>query len=60
MSNYDNLSLVETALTFDGRTTQGSLTIQQNEFDLSTLEFLPDIPLEDQIEVERIFDTGFR
>jgi YD repeat-containing protein len=58
MSNYDNLSLVETALTFDGRTTQGSLTIQQNEFDLSTLEFLPDIPLEDQIEVERIFDTG--
>lgn len=57
-TNYDNLSTVETAVTFDGRTTEGSFAISQNSFDLSTLVFLPDVPLEDQIEVERIFDTG--
>lgn len=59
MSNiYDNLNIVETAVTYDGRTISGSLAIQQNDFNLGTLNFLPDVPLEDQIEVERIFDTG--
>ena len=59
MSNiYDNLNIVETAVTYDGRTIAGSFAIAQNDFNLGTLNFLPDVPLEDQIEVERIFDTG--
>jgi hypothetical protein len=59
MSNiYDNLNIVETTVTYDGRTVTGSFAISQNDFDLSTLNFLPNVPYEDQIEVERIFDTG--
>lgn len=59
MSNiYDNINIVETSVVYDARTITGAASVAANDFDLSTITFLPNVPLEDQIEVERIFDTG--
>ena len=55
MSTYDNLNIATTTLTFTG---EGDSSVGTRTFDLSTLQFLPDVPLIDQIEIERIFDTG--
>jgi|694.fasta_scaffold27169_3 hypothetical protein len=55
MTTYDNLDLIETSLTFTG---EGNQSVGSRTFDLSSLTFLPNVPLIDQIEVERIFDTG--
>jgi hypothetical protein len=59
MSNiYDNINIVETSIIYDARTITGSAAVAANDFDLGTITFLPNVPYEDQIEVERIFDTG--
>jgi hypothetical protein len=55
MTTYDNLNIATTTLIFDGN---NNPSISAGTFDLSTLSFLPNVPLIDQIEVERIFDTG--
>lgn len=55
MATYDNLTLATTTLVFSG---DGNASIGAATFDLSTIDFLPNVPLKDQIEVERIFDTG--
>lgn len=55
MPTYDNLNIATTTLIFDGN---NNPSISSGTFDLSTLSFLPNVPLIDQIEVERIFDTG--
>jgi hypothetical protein len=56
MSTYDNLNIATVSLTFSGALDP---SISSRTFDLSTLSFLPNVPLIDQIEVERIFDTGY-
>lgn len=56
MATYDNLNIATTTLTFSGN---GNTSIASGTFDLSTLNFLPNVPLIDQIEVERVFDTGY-
>ena len=55
MSTYDNLNIAQATLIFD---TNGNSSVGAGEFDLSTMAFLPNVPLIDQIEVERVFDTG--
>ena len=55
MSTYDNLNIAQATLIFD---TNGNPSVGAGEFDLSTMAFLPNVPLIDQIEVERVFDTG--
>ena len=59
MPTYDNLNIAETTLIFqmDGEG-NADPSISSGIFDLSSLAFLPNVPLIDQIEVERIFDTG--
>lgn len=59
MTTYDNLNIAETTVIFQmaGDGTADS-SISSGIFDLSSLAFLPNVPLIDQIEVERIFDTG--
>jgi hypothetical protein len=59
MTTYDNLNIAETTLIFqmDGEG-NADPSISSGIFDLSSLAFLPNVPLIDQIEVERIFDTG--
>jgi cytoskeletal protein CcmA (bactofilin family) len=56
MTTYNNLEIAEVSLTFSGELDP---SISTRTFDLSTLSFLPNVPLIDQIEVERIFDTGY-
>jgi hypothetical protein len=56
MTTYDNLNIAQATLIFDSN---GNTSVASGTFDLSSLAFLPNIPLIDQIEVERIFDTGF-
>ena len=56
MTTYNNLEIAEVSLTFSGPL---NTSISSRTFDLSTLSFLPNVPLIDQIEVERIFDTGY-
>ena len=56
MSTYDNLNIATVSLTFAGAVDP---SISSRTFDLRTLSFLPNVPLIDQIEVERIFDTGY-
>jgi len=56
MATYDNLNIATTTLTFSGN---GNTSVASGTFDLSTLNFLPNVPLIDQIEVERVFDTGY-
>ena len=56
MTTYDNLNIATVSLTFQGELDP---SISTRTFDLSTIDFLPNVPLIDQIEVERIFDTGF-
>ena len=56
MSTYDNLNIALTSLTF---ASNGNTSVASGTFDLSSLAFLPNIPLIDQIEVERVFDTGY-
>lgn len=56
MTTYDNLNIATVSLTFQG---EADPSISTRTFDLSTIDFLPNVPLIDQIEVERIFDTGF-
>lgn len=59
MTTYDNLNIAETTLIFqmDGEG-NADPSISSGIFNLSSLAFLPNVPLIDQIEVERIFDTG--
>jgi len=56
MTTYNNLEIAQVSLTFSGELDP---SISTRTFDLSTLSFLPNVPLIDQIEVERIFDTGY-
>jgi len=56
MTTYDNLNIATTTLVFQG---SGNTSVASGIFDLSSLAFLPNIPLIDQIEVERVFDTGY-
>ena len=56
MTTYNNLEIAQVSLTFSGELDP---SISTRTFDLSTLNFLPNVPLIDQIEVERIFDTGY-
>jgi hypothetical protein len=56
MTTYNNLELAQVSLTFSEPLDP---SISTRTFDLSTLSFLPNVPLIDQIEVERIFDTGY-
>ena len=56
MTTYNNLEIAQVSLTFSGELNP---SISTRTFDLSTLSFLPNVPLIDQIEVERIFDTGY-
>ena len=56
MTTYNNLEIAEVSLTFSGPL---NASISSRTFDLSTLSFLPNVPLIDQVEVERIFDTGY-
>lgn len=55
MTTYDNLNIAQATLIFDEN---GSTAVGAGEFDLSSMAFLPNVPLIDQIEVERVFDTG--
>jgi hypothetical protein len=52
MTTYDNLNIAETTLIFDEN---GSTAVGAGEFNLSSMAFLPNVPLIDQIEVERVF-----
>ena len=56
MTTYNNLEIAQVFLTFSGALDP---SISTRTFDLSTLSFLPHVPLIDQIEIERIFDTGY-
>lgn len=56
MTTYNNLEIAQVSLTFSGELDP---SISTRTFDLSTLSFLPNVPIIDQIEVERIFDTGY-
>jgi hypothetical protein len=56
MTTYNNLEIAQVSLTFSGELDP---SISTRTFDLSTLNFLPNVPFIDQIEVERIFDTGY-
>ena len=56
MTTYNNLEIAQVSLTFSG---EFDPSISTRTFDLSTLSFLPNVPIIDQIEVERIFDTGY-
>ncbi len=56
MTTYNNLEIAPVSLTFSGELDP---SISTRTFNLSTLSFLPNVPLIDQIEVERIFDTGY-
>jgi hypothetical protein len=56
MTTYNNLEIAQVSLTFSGELDP---SISTRTFDLSTLSFLPNVPLIDQIEIERIFDTGY-
>lgn len=58
MTTYDNLNIAETTLIFQMVGGVANSSISSGIFDLSSLAFLPNVPLIDQIEVERIFDTG--
>ena len=58
MPTYDNLNIAETTLIFQMVGGVANSSISSGIFDLSSLAFLPNVPLIDQIEVERIFDTG--
>jgi hypothetical protein len=58
MTTYDNLNIAETTLIFQMVGGVANSSISSGIFDLSSLAFLPNIPLIDQIEVERVFDTG--
>ena len=55
MTTYDNLNITQATLIFDSN---GNTSVGAGEFDLNTMAFLPNVPLIDQIEVERVFDTG--
>ena len=56
MTTYNNLEIAQVSMTFSGALNP---SISARTFDLSTLSFLPNVPLIDQIEIERIFDTGY-
>jgi hypothetical protein len=56
MTTYNNLEIAQVSLTFSGELDP---SISTRTFDLSTLSFLPNVPIIDQIEIERIFDTGY-
>jgi hypothetical protein len=58
MTTYDNLNIAQTTLIFQMVGGVANSSISSGIFDLSSLVFLPNVPLIDQIEVERIFDTG--
>lgn len=58
MSTYDNLNIAQTTLIFQMVGETANPSVSSGIFDLSSLVFLPNVPLIDQIEVERIFDTG--
>ena len=58
MTTYDNLNIAQTTLIFQMVGQNANSSIASGIFDLSSLAFLPNVPLIDQIEVERIFDTG--
>jgi hypothetical protein len=58
MTTYDNLNIAQTTLIFQMVGQDANSSISSGIFDLSSLAFLPNIPLIDQIEVERVFDTG--
>jgi hypothetical protein len=55
MTTYDNLHIAQTTLIYDSN---NNSSVASGTFDLSTMAFLPNVPLIDQIEVERVFDTG--
>ena len=59
MTTYDNLNIAQTTLVFQMVGGDANSSISSGIFDLSSLAFLPNIPLIDQIEVERVFDTGY-
>jgi hypothetical protein len=59
MTTYDNLNIAQTTLVFQMVGGNPNSSISSGIFDLSSLAFLPNIPLIDQIEVERVFDTGY-
>ena len=58
MTTYDNLNIAQTTLIFQMVGEDANPSVSSGIFDLSSLVFLPNVPLIDQIEVERIFDTG--